>query len=126
MNRINAMDPEVEIRYVDEDGPKESWIRDHPSAALSLFLAAVTLAQWAGLAWLEQKQAPQWEAVNAQLTKLAKRDVMIANYQFEQDRHVRDVLEVICESGGIKMPPRPEELERAAMRARAIQEMMDL
>ncbi len=117
------MDQGVEYQFVDE--PKGSWLRDHPSTVLSIAVLAVTLAQWAGLAWLEQKQAPQWEAVNAQLVKLAKRDVMIATYQFEQDRHVRAVLAVICESGGIKMPARPEELDRAAMRARDIQEMTD-
>lgn len=123
MKRINAMDQDVEIRYVDE--PKESWLRNHPSAAISLFFATMAFVQWAGMAWLEQKQAPQWEAMSGQLDTLAKRDMKIVTYQFEIDRHVHAVLAVICESAGIKMPTRPDELKRAAVRARDIQEMTD-
>jgi hypothetical protein len=125
------------------DEPKH-WAFRYPGVAMTLVSAAFSVTVIAVGVWIDDRQRPQWEKIDAAIAKLSEdsrqdmaklsedsskaiaklsqENQWLAWHQLEWGRYIGLALEGIAESANVRMPTRPKELDRAESHVRNIQE----
>ena len=114
------------------DEPRH-WAFRYPGVAIALVTAVFPITAVAFGVWIDDRQQPQWDKVNAAIGEIKQEsrelrhenrqeNRQLATFQLETSRYSSIVWSLIAESANVKLPMKPKVLDRAEDRVRDIQE----
>ncbi len=117
------------FELADEPQP---WALRYPGITMAVVGGMISIGMIAFGTWLDDRQRPQWEKVNAAIGEARQENLetrqenrQLATFQLESQRYIGLALAGISESANVAMPERPEELKRAEGHVRNIQERVN-
>ncbi len=110
------------FELADEPQP---WVMRNPGVTLALAGSIASVALLLFGTWIDDRQQPRWDSIDAAIGKLSQENRQLATFQLETSRYIGLALTGISESANVAMPARPKALKRAEDRVRDIQERVN-
>jgi len=116
------MKPLEGYEIVDEP---QHWVLRYPGVAMSLVALSFSGVVVVFGTWIDDRQRPQLDKINAAIGKLSQENRQLATFQLETSRYIGLALTGISESANVAMPDRPKALDSAEGHVRDIQERVN-